>query len=344
MALVAATAERLRVFGVTAVLAIAGLSSAAAQTAIRFSLDGRSDSGEALFLLPADKGYFREEGLDTVIDDATLPIDPLNRVAGGTYEMGFADPNGLIRYLDQHPSAPMKAVFVVYNKPYYAVVARKSRGITDPKQLENKKLGAPAVGSTYAQWPLFAKLNDIDTSKVTLENIGVPVRAPMLAAGQIDAALGASFRVYVDLKDRGVPVEDIVLMMMADYGLKGYGSVIVVNSKFAADKPEAVRAFLRAFVRGLKEVIRRPGEAVESILKRDDSARREVELERIRMAIHDNIITPEVKMHGLGGAETARLEQAINQLGLVHAFKAKPTPEAVFDGSFLPPQSERRVN
>ena len=40
----------------------------------------------------------------------------------------------------------------------------------------------------------------------------------MLTAGQIDAALGSSFPFYVDLKERGVPVDDIVLMPMADYG------------------------------------------------------------------------------------------------------------------------------
>ena len=32
---------------------------------------------------------------------------------------------------------------MVYNKPPYAIVTRKSRGITEPKQLEGKKLGAP---------------------------------------------------------------------------------------------------------------------------------------------------------------------------------------------------------
>src|SRR5207342_1711048 len=177
--------------------------------------------------------------------------------------MAFADINALIRYRDQNPSAPVKAVFMVYNKPPYAIVARKNRGITEPKQLENKKLGAPSAGATFAQWPLFAKLNNIDVSKVTIENIGIPVQAPMLAAGQIDAALGFSFRLYVNLKDRGVPVDDIVLMPMANYGLKLYGNAIVVNSKFAAEKPEAVMAFLRVFLRGLKEAVRRPGDAID---------------------------------------------------------------------------------
>jgi NitT/TauT family transport system substrate-binding protein len=320
------------------------VSPAAAQTGIKFSLDGRLEGPEALVLLPEDKGYFKGEGLELTIDDAASPLEPITRVAAGSHDMAIADINALIRYRDQHPAAPIKAVFMVYNKPAYAIVARKSRGVTEPKELEGKKLGAPPAGSTIAQWPLFAKLNAIDVAKVAIENIGIPVRAPMLAAGQIDAALGSSFRLYVDLKDRGVPVDDIVLMPMANYGLKLYGNAIVVNSKFAAEKPEAVKAFLRAFLRGLKETIRRPGDAVETIVKRDDGAKKEVELERLRMAIRDNVVTPEVKADGLGAVEFPRLAESIDQIGLVETLKAKPKAEDIFDASLLPPASERKVN
>jgi NitT/TauT family transport system substrate-binding protein len=314
------------------------------QTALKFSLDGRPEGPAALFLLPQDKGYFRHEGLDVTIDDGTTPIEPITRVASGAYEMGFADINALIKYRDQNPSAPVKAVFMVYNKPPFAIVGRKSRGSTEPKQLEGKKLGAPPSGSTFHQWPLFAKLNDIDVSKVTVEQIGLPVRAPMLAAGQLDAALGYSFRVYVDLKDRGVPVDDIVLLPMANYGLKLYGSAIIVNSKFAADNPEAVSGFLHAFTKGLKETVRNPAAAVDTVLKREDVAKKEVELERLRMALRDNIVTPEVRANGFGAIDAMRLEESINQIGLTFAYKAKPKAEDTFDSMFLPPTAERRVN
>jgi NitT/TauT family transport system substrate-binding protein len=329
---------------VAAAFVLVSAAPARAQTGVKFSLDGRLEGPEALILVPQDKGFFKSQGLEVSVDDAAAPLEPITRVATGGYDMALADINALIRYRAQHPSPPVKAVFVVFNKPPYAIVARKSRGITEPKQLEGKKLGAPPAGSTFAQWPLFAKLNEIDVSKVMIENIGIPVRAPMLAAGQIDAALGYSFRVYVDLKDRGVPVDDIVLMQMANYGLKLYGTAIIVNAKFAAEKPEVVRAFLDAFLRGLKDMIRHPVEAVDSIVKRDDAAKREVELERLRMAIRDNIITPEVRANGLGGVEAVRLEESIDQIGLVYTFKAKPKADDIFDASFLPPAEERKVN
>ena len=329
---------------VAALIALTAAWPAAAQTSIKFSLDGRLEGLAATFFLPQDRGYFKSEGLDVTVDEATTALEPITRVASGAYEMGLADINTLIRYRDQHPSPPLKAVFMVYNKPPFAIVARRSRGITDPKELEGKKLGAPPAGITFGEWPLFAKLNNVDVAKVTIETIGIPVRAPMLAAGQIDAALGYSFRLYVDLKDRGVPVDDIVLMAMADYGLKLYGNAIIINPKFAAEKPEAVKAFLHAFLQGLKEIVRRPAEAVDTIMRRDDTVKREVELERLRMAIRDNIVTPEVKANGYGAVDLARLTESIDQIGLVYTFKAKPKAEDIFDASFLPPAAERKVH
>src|SRR3979409_611126 len=251
------------------VAALASAWPAAAQTSMKFSLDGRLEGLAATLLVPQDKGYFKAAGLDVTVDEASSVTEPITRVASGAYEMGLADINALIKYRDQHPTAPLKAVFMIYNKPPFAIVARKSRGITEPKQLEGKKLGAPPAGVTFAEWPLFAKINNVDISKVTIETIGIPVRAPMLAAGQIDAALGFSFRLYVDLKDRGVPLDELVLMPMGDHGMKLYGNAIIVNSKFAAEKPEAVKTFLHAFLKGLKETIRHPADAVESIHRQD---------------------------------------------------------------------------
>ena len=58
-----------------------------------------------------------------------------------------------------------------------------------------------------------------------------------------------------------MPADDIVVLLMADYGVNLYGNAIIVNPKFAAEKPEAVKGFLRAFTKGLQghgRRIRRP--------------------------------------------------------------------------------------
>src|SRR5262245_58873218 len=208
------------------------------------------------------------------------------------------------------------------------MIGRKSRGITRPKDLEGKILGAPAADVAFAQWPIFVQTNNIDTSKIKIENVSFPVREPMLAAGQVDAITGFSVSSFIDLKDRGVPIDDVVVLLMADYGLELYGNAIIVNSTFAAEHPEAVKGFLRAFVKALKETVKQPAVAIGSVIAHNGTTRRNVELERLNMAIRENIVTPEVKANGFGGIDEARFARAIEQLAIAYKFKsAKPKAE-----------------
>ena len=336
---------RLGRIGLLAAASALAATTASAQTPIKFSLDFKFEGPAAPFVVAIDKGYFKAEGLDVTIDTAGGSLEPINRVASGTYDMGFGDINSLIKFRDANPSTPIKAVFMVYNKPPFSIVGRKSRGVSAPKDLEGKKLGAPPPDGAYAQWPIFVKANDIDASKVTVVSVGFPVREPMLASGEVDAITGFSFSSYINLKDRGVPANDITVLLMADYGVNLYGNTIIVNPKFAAEKPEAVKGFLRAFVKGLRDTVANPATAVESVIKRNDVAKKEVELERLQLALKDNILTDEVKQHGFGGVLEDRLDKSIEQISLTYQFKnPKPKGSDIFDFSFLPPAADRKVN
>ena len=329
------------------VLAASALSatSASAQTAIKFTLDWKFEGPAAPFVVAIDKGYFKAEGLDVTIDTAGGSLEPLNRVASGTYDMGFGDINSLIKFRDANPAVPIKAVFMVYNKPAFSIVGRKSRGVVAPKDLEGKKLGAPPPDGAYAQWPIFTQANGIDPTKVTIVNVGFPVREPMLASGEVDAITGFSFSSYINLKDRGVPASDITVLLMADYGVNLYGNTVIVNPKFAAEKPEAVKGFLRALAKGMQETVKNPSTSVESVIKRNDVAKKEVELERLQMAIKDNIVTPEVKKNGFGAVEMDRLDKSVDQIALTYQFKnAKPKGADIFDPSFLPAAAARKAD
>jgi NitT/TauT family transport system substrate-binding protein len=318
-----------------------------AETAIRFTLDRKIDGPSAPFFLAIDKGYFKAEGLDVTIDAPAAaaapagPAEPISRLAAGTADMGVADLNGLIKFRDDNPALPIKALFVVFDKPPYAIIARKSRSIAAPKDLEGKKLGASATDASFTPWPIFAKVNGIDTAKVVVESVGLPVREPMLAAGELDAITGCAFTSYVDLKAGGVPADDLAVLAMADYGVELYGDAIMAAPKFLAEKPEAARAFLRAYLQALKDTLRDPARAVEAVLRRNDAAKKDIELERLRLAIRDNIVTRAVKANGFGGVDPARFAAAINQLALSYRFNAKDKAADAFDPSFLPVAAEQ---
>jgi NitT/TauT family transport system substrate-binding protein len=334
----------MKLFAVACAVTLGLAGIAEAQTRIAYANDWRWEGPAAPFLLALDEGYFAEEGLEVTMDTGQGSLEAIPRVASGTYQMGFADINSLIRFRDQNPDLPVMAVLMVYNNPAFAIVGRRSLGVAEPKDLEGKTLGAPAPDGAFAQWAAFVDANDIDADAVTIENVGFPVREPMLAQGQVDAVTGFSFSSFINLKNAGVPEDDISVMLMSDWGLELYGNAVIVNPQFAEENPEAVRGFIRAVIRGLRDTVADPEATVEYVLAHNDVVTRDVELERLRMALEDNYLTEEVQANGFGGVDPERFDRAVEQIALTYEFTNEP-PRAddIFDARFLPPQEERMV-
>jgi len=329
------------------VLAGAGMmagTSAQEQTKVAFTLDWRFEGPAAGFVLAQDRGYFAEEGLEVTIDTGAGSVEAIPRVATGTYQMGFGDINSLIKFLDQDPTQKVKAIMMVYDIPTFSVVGRKSLGISnDPKSLEGKKLGAPTGDGAYAQWPAFVQAANIDTSNITLESIGFPVREPMLAQGQVDAVFGFAFSVILNLKAQGVADEDIVPILMAEHGLDLYGNAILVNTDFAEANPEAVKGVVRALIKGFRDAVLDPKAGAEAVVKRNDILDVAVETERLEMANKMNINTAYVQEHGMGGIDPERMQRAMEQLTISMGLTGNVKPEQVFDAQYLPPADERML-
>ncbi len=326
----------------TSFMVIAGFS-AQAETSIKFANDWKWEGPAAPLLLALEKGYYKKNGLNVTMDTGKGSREAIPRVASGTYDIGAADINSLIKFRDQNPELNVTAIMMIYNAPPFAVIGRKSLGVSKPKDLEGKILGAPAPDGAYAQWKAFVKANNIDASKVKIENVGFPVREPMLAQGKVQAITGFSFSSFINLKSKGVPEDDISVILMAENGLDLYGNVIIVNPKFAKENPEAVKTFVKTTIQGFQEAVKDPAGSIQYVLKNNDVARENVELERLQMAIKQNIVTDEVRKNGFGGVDMERLAKSIDQIALTYEFKKKPDPKTIFDPSFLPPKAERMI-
>lgn len=318
-------------------------SSAFAQTAIRYALDWRFEGPAAPYFVAIDKGYYKAEGLDVTIDPGSGSVEGINRVASGAYQVGFADINSLVKFRDNPQNSAVRAVMMVYDTPAFSIVTLKSKGIAKPKDLEGKILGAPAPDGAYAQWPIFVDANKIDASKVRIENVGFAVREPMLAQGKVDAITGFWFSSYMNLKANGIKAEDIVVLMMRDFGVDLYGNVIIVNPEFAKTNPKAVAGFVRATIKGIQDTIKSPESAIDSLMKRNPIGNRDVELERLKLSIEKNFINPEVLKAGFGGVDMKRLERSIDQIGLTFKFTNRPKAADVFSSEYLPPREQRLV-
>lgn len=315
-----------------------------AETGIRLEFATRIDGMVAPFFLAQDSGDYKAEGLRVTLAPVPNNGDVFDRLTAGTADLAVADPSTLIRYRAAKPASDLRLIYIVYDKPTYAIVTRKSRGITAPKDLGGKTLAAPRTEVTGALWPLFAKNAGIDASKVTVESVSRLVREPMLASGQVDAISGNAVNSFLDLKDRGVPESDIVVWPMSRYGIDSYGYAVVASEKFLKNNPQAAEAFLRALSKAMRTSNHSPGRAIDSLARHVEDVQRPVELDRLRMTIGTLLRDSEIRTDGLGTIRSERMQAAITQISDAFGLKSKLTPDAIFDRSFLPPQSQRRID
>ena len=319
-------------------------TAATAQTEVPFALDWKFEGPSAAYFAAIDNGHFAAEGLDVEVAAGKGSLDAIPKVATGAFPMGFADINSLIKFLAQNPGAPVTAVMMVYDKPPFAVVGRRSQGVAGPEDLEGKRLGAPPPDGAGAQFPAFATANGSDMDAITVEPVGFPTREPMLAEGNVDAITGFSFSSYLNLVRLGVPEEDISVILMADHGLELYGNAIIANTDFAAASPEVVTSFLRAVAMGWKDVIADPAAGAQMVVDRNPAADAALAQRRLQLAIDANVVTPYTQTNGMGSVDAGRFGRAIAQLGETYEFQGTPDATLYFTDRYLPDDGSLSLN
>ena len=324
-------------------LAVVASSVSAQDTAIKFQLDWRYEGPAALFLVPLAKGYFKSEKLDVVVDAGNGSGGTVTRVASGAYDMGFADLAALMEFQANNPSAPNKpvAVMMVYNNTPAAVLALKKSGITKPSDLNGKKMGAPVFDAGRKAWPIFAKANSIGA--VTWTAMDPTLRETMLVRGDIDAITGFSFTSLLNIEARGVKAEDVIVLPYPSYGVKMYGNAIIVSEPFLQKNPEAVKAFLRAFTKGMTDVIADPKAAIATLKARDGLVNEELELRRLKLALDATVLTADAKAEGFGEVRAPRLSLMASQVSDAFGTKERISPAAVWRDGLLPPAADRDI-
>ena len=335
--------KRLFMQTVLALGACASATAAFAATPIKFQLDWRFEGPSALFLQPVAKGYFQAAGLNVVVDAGSGSGGAIQRVASGSYDMGFADMAALMEFYANNPEVKDKpvAVMMVYNSTPSSVLALKKSGIAKPADLTGKKMGAPVFDGGRRGFALFAKANKVGDVQWT--SMDPPLRETMLVRGDIDAITGFSFTSLLNLEARGVKASDVVVMPFADNGVKHYGNAIIASAKMVRENPEAIRAFLKAFAKGAKEVMANPAASIAYVKERDGIVNTAMETRRLQLALDGVVNTSDARAEGFGQISATRMALMASQVSDVYATKTRVNPDLVWNGRFLPPVADLDV-
>ena len=210
----------------------------------------------APFYVAAEKGYFRDAGIDIEFNYKT-ETDGAALVGSG--ELPFSLVSGEQVLLARAQGLPVQYVAAWYQQYPVSVVANSKAEVLIPQDLKGKKIGLPGLfGANYIG--LLAMLYEADMTEkdVNLDAIGFN-QVELLASGEQDVIVGYTANEPIQLRARGIPVTEIKVSDYVQLASNG----ILSSEKVIQENPELVRGFVGAFLKGLADTIANPEEAYQ---------------------------------------------------------------------------------
>lgn len=279
---------------------------------ISIQIDGAAVPYYAPMYIAKEKGYFKEQGLDVDFYYAAA-AEIVKNVATGNVQFGFPNADSVI--LAKSQGIPVKVVNTTYQHGLGALIFQKSSGITEPKDLKDKKIGVTSFGSpNYIQLQVMLEKAGMSIDDVKVEIIGTGAIVNALVSGQVDAIMFSMLRT-IELKNQGVDVGEI----RSDEFLPSHGNVLIVGDKYLTENKDVVNKFNIALNKGIQYIIDgNTKEAVEmSVEKYAPSFKGR---EEIVTAILDEVFIPylwqseNTKKNGLGYSDAERWNNSIKVL------------------------------
>ena len=308
---------------------------------VKLTLDWAFQGPQSVFTLPAERGYYKAEGLNLTIDRGSGSTEAVARVASGAYQFGWGDPSALIKYNVEHPGQELIAVYVTGDSSPLAVIALKRSGIRVPKDLEGKTLAAAAASAGRLMFDAFAQAAGINGATIQWQTVSGQLREPMLVRGDVAAVAGFTTSSVMSIRELGIKEDEIVTLLYKDYGLDIYGTALWTSLAFAEANPKTVAAMVRAANRGLKDAIADPRASVASLKSRDALLNLDIERERLLLAHRSVTLTPFAIANGLGTVAPARMRATVKAVLDSFGITTKLPLDKVYTDRFLPPQAER---
>jgi NitT/TauT family transport system substrate-binding protein len=331
--------RRSMVFGLALVLLVGcsppspTASPSASRTSLTVGLGYIASIQFAQFYRAQQQGYYRDAGLDVTfqhqIDAQLIP-----EIGQGSVDIGLADGTSLIPAVSS--GIPVRYAATIYARFPSVVIARTGNGIASAADLRGKRLGIPGrYGSSWIM--LQALLASANLSPTDLDIRLYPDfgQAVALREGQVDAATGFDNNEPVQLKLAGI--ETTVLRVDDITPLPGPG--LIVGQAIMAQKPDAIRAFVAATLRAMKEIVTNPEAGLDDAVREvpDLGQDRALQLAILRATVA-MWQSPYTYQHGLGAIDRDAWSRTIKFMRTLPdaGVKADLTTDQLLTEDFIP--------
>ena len=293
--------------------------------ALGIARDARADE-EITYLFPAPpilpafgpirlaqgKGYFKQAGLTVNFATGRGGVDVAKQVGAGNAPIGgiVADAPIVVR----QNGVPVKIVCLFGGKGFMQLVVRADSGIAKPADLKGKTITVMSYQDTtfYALLGLLASVG-LSKDDVDIQSAGPVGVWQMVATGKSVGMAG--------VPDWIPPVEAAgvkVNVLPTDEFFPHMAQAVDASEQIIKDKPDMVRAFVKAALHGMKDIMDDPNAAAVDFVKFVPEWNGKEDQVKEAFAYYDKLIYPGQKQLGEVDSErVARLQDFYLAKGII---------------------------
>jgi NitT/TauT family transport system substrate-binding protein len=320
---------------------VAGASTASAQdlNKVTLRLKWLPQAQFAGFYVAVAKGYYKAEGLDLTINPGGPNLLAENLVATGSDTFGLSGGTDSV-FAARDKGLPIVCIGVSHQITPFVFVTRKDGPVKTIQDFKGKAVTTWFTGANHVLNGMLAK-EGIKPEDVKIQPQQVSVTP--FVDGQIDVVTATYYNELYTIQSR-MPKDSLKTFVAEDYGITFPRDTLIVSEQTAKERPEMVKAFLRASIKGWKDAFADPKGAIDTVMAAAptlDRAHQEYMLTEVKRLMTAGKAVGE----GLFWVDSDAIKTA-HDFFVANKVLSKPVDlKAAYDGSFISalPAADRKL-
>jgi NitT/TauT family transport system substrate-binding protein len=236
---------------------------AAAQTLTKASLllKWLPQAQFAGFYVALAKGYYKAEGIDLTINPGGPNLLTENLVATGADTFGLSGGSDSV-FAARDKGLPIVCIGVAHQITPFIFVARKDGPVKTLGDFKGKTVTTWFTGANHVLNGMLAK-EGIKPDEVKIQPQQVSITP--FVEGSVDVVTATYYNEFYTIQSR-MPKDSLRTFVAEDYGITFPRDTLIVAETTAKEKPDLVKAFLRASIKGWKDAFDDPKGAVDAVM------------------------------------------------------------------------------
>ena len=236
------------------------LTAAHAEESVTVRLKWFHQAQFAGFYVAKEKDFYKSAGLNVDIQPGGPDFPAIQMVTGGNEQFGVTGADQIL--IARSKGVPVVAVAVIFRRNPFVLFSLAKSGIKAPADYVGKNIGVKIGGNEELIYRAVLAKAGVDKSK--LNEITVKFDITPLLAGTVEVWPGYLINEVLAAKEKGF---DVNVVSPADYGIDLYADTLFTTEKMLKEKPDVVRKFVAATLKGWTSAIAAPEEAAQITVK-----------------------------------------------------------------------------